>query len=149
ETIEAEPVLVPDARTDEGLEGLQPTILGEGIGALAFFPLLQPSRLLGTFMAYHDTPHQFTDTEIMLGRVIAGHVAFAVERKRAEDTQGRLAAIVESSNDAIVSKDLQGIIQTWNPGAARLFGYSATEAIGRSITMLIPPESIDEETDIL
>src|SRR5262245_55816626 len=149
ETIEAEPVLVPDARTDEGLEGLQPTILGEGIGALAFFPLLQPSRLLGKFMAYHDTPHQFTDTEIMLGRVIAGHVAFAVERKGAEDTQGRLGAIVESSNDAIVSKDLQGIIQTWNPGATRLFGYSATEAIGRSITMLIPPESIDEETDIL
>ena len=67
----------------------------------------------------------------------------------ADETQGRLGAIVESSNDAIVSKDLQGIIQTWNPGAERLFGYSAAEAIGRSITMLIPPESVDEETHIL
>jgi PAS domain S-box-containing protein len=148
-TTEAEPVLVPDVQSSEGLDVLRPTIVAEGIGALAFFPLRQPSRLLGKFMVYYDAEHQFTDTQVMLGRVIAGHVAFAVERKRADHTQGRLAAIVESSNDAIISKDLQGIIQTWNPTAVRLFGYSADEAIGRSITMLIPPEFVEEETDIL
>jgi PAS domain S-box-containing protein len=146
---EPEPILVPDARTEESLEVLRPTIAAEGIGALAFFPLLQPGALVGTFIAYFDAGHEFTETEIMLGRVIAGHVAFAVERKRTEETQGRLGAIVESSNDAIVSKDLHGIIQTWNPGAVRLFGYSEAEAVGRSITMLIPPESIDEEATIL
>ncbi|MET0164021.1 MAG: ATP-binding protein [Vicinamibacterales bacterium] len=148
-TTDPEPILVPDVRTDESLKSLRSTILAEGIAALAFFPLLHPTRLLGKFMAYYDTPHRFTEAEIMAGRIIAGDVAFAVERKWADETQGRLGAIVASSNDAIVSKDLQGIIQTWNPAAERLFGYSAAEAIGRSITMLIPPESVDEETHIL
>ncbi len=61
----------------------------------------------------------------------------------------RLAAIVESSDDAIVSKNLDGIITSWNKGAARLFGYTAEDAIGKSITMLIPPDRLDEEPDIL
>jgi PAS domain S-box-containing protein len=56
-----------------------------------------------------------------------------------------LAAIVETSDDAIVSKSLHGIIQTWNAGAERLFGYSATEAIGRHISLIIPPERLNEE----
>lgn len=71
------------------------------------------------------------------------------DRKRAEDTQARLAAIVESSDDAIVSKTLDGIILSWNGGAERLFGYSAREAIGSPITLIIPPESRSEEMMIL
>jgi PAS domain S-box-containing protein len=71
------------------------------------------------------------------------------ERKRAEEAQARLAAIVESSEDAIVSKTLDGIILSWNAGAERLFGYAAHEAIGRSITLIIPPERQDEEHEIL
>ena len=61
----------------------------------------------------------------------------------------RLGAIVESSSDAIVSKDLDGIIGTWNAGAERLFGYAAEEVIGRSISILIPPDRLDEEPEIL
>jgi PAS domain S-box-containing protein len=60
-----------------------------------------------------------------------------------------LAAIVESSDDAIVSKTLEGIIQSWNAGAARIFGYTAAEAIGQPITIIIPPELRDEERRIL
>lgn len=71
------------------------------------------------------------------------------ERKRAEQSLARLAAIVESSDDAIVSKNLNGIIQTWNAGAERLFGYRAEEVIGRPITLLLPPERIHEEDLIL
>jgi PAS domain S-box-containing protein len=64
-------------------------------------------------------------------------------------SQQRLAAIVQSSDDAIVGKDLDGIIQTWNPGAERLFLYTAAEAIGKPITIVIPPERIHEEQHVL
>jgi PAS domain S-box-containing protein len=69
--------------------------------------------------------------------------------RRVAETQSRLAAIVESSHDAIISKTLTGRIVSWNPEATRLFGYEASEAIGQPITMLIPPERLSEETTIL
>src|SRR5262249_44578056 len=59
------------------------------------------------------------------------------------------AAIIESSDDAIISKDLNGVITSWNQGARRIFGYTAAEAIGRPVTMLMPPERYDEEPGIL
>jgi PAS domain S-box-containing protein len=71
------------------------------------------------------------------------------ERKRTELARAHLAAIVESSDDAIISKTLQSIILSWNRGAERIFKYSAEEAIGRPITMLLPPERQDEEQLIL
>jgi PAS domain S-box-containing protein len=71
------------------------------------------------------------------------------ERKRAEQDQAQLAAIVESSDDAIVSMTLDGIILSWNAGAECLFGYTADEIVGQSITLIIPPERLDEERDIL
>jgi two-component system, chemotaxis family, CheB/CheR fusion protein len=70
-------------------------------------------------------------------------------RKQAAEAQARLAAIVASSDDAIVSKDLNGVITSWNGGAERLFGYTAEEAVGQPITLLIPPERFDEEGVIL
>jgi PAS domain S-box-containing protein len=71
------------------------------------------------------------------------------DHKRAEIDKQLLAAIVESSDDAIASKDLNGVITSWNAGAERLFGYSAAEAIGQPVTMLIPPDRRDEEARIL
>ena len=71
------------------------------------------------------------------------------DRKRAEEVGQRLVAIVESSDDAILSKNLDGIIASWNRGAERLFGYTADEIVGKSVTMLIPAERIDEEPEIL
>jgi PAS domain S-box-containing protein len=61
----------------------------------------------------------------------------------------QLAAIVASSTDAIVSLDLQGVVQSWNGAAERMLGYSAAEMIGRSITVIIPPERVGEEQDVL
>jgi PAS domain S-box-containing protein len=63
--------------------------------------------------------------------------------------QARLAAIVESSDDAIVSKTLEGVIQTWNKGAERIFGWTSDEVVGKLITVIIPPDRLDEEPEIL
>jgi two-component system, chemotaxis family, CheB/CheR fusion protein len=71
------------------------------------------------------------------------------KRSEADRDLARMALIVECSDDAIIAKNLDGVIQTWNRGAERLFGYTAKEAVGHSITMLMPPERIDEEAVIL
>jgi PAS domain S-box-containing protein len=70
-------------------------------------------------------------------------------RLKADKATGLLAAIVDSSDDAIVSKTLEGVITSWNAGAERLFGYTAKEAIGQHISMIIPRDRLDEETTIL
>ena len=86
----------------------------------------------------------------------AGNVVGAVnmlvdltERSQAEQVRQLLASIVECSDDAIVSKDLNGKIVSWNPGAERLFGYTADEVVGKSVTRLFPADLVDEECAIL
>lgn len=71
------------------------------------------------------------------------------EKKRAEELQRRFAAIVESSDDAIISKDLNGVIQSWNRGAEQMFGYLAGEVIGKPVTILMPEGRVNEEPYIL
>ncbi len=73
----------------------------------------------------------------------------APERKAAEEVRSRLAAIVEGSDDAIVAKDLNGIITNWNSSAERIFGYTENEVLGKPITIIIPPELHAQEADIL
>ena len=68
-----------------------------------------------------------------------GTMMDVTERKRGEQATRLLAAVVESSHDAIVSKDLDGIITSWNKAAERLFGYAAEEAVGQNILLIIPP----------
>jgi len=81
--------------------------------------------------------------------VFTGFARDITERRRAETTRALLAGIVESSDDAIFSKTLDGVVTSWNAGAERLFGYRAAEMIGRSVTILNPPENTDEEPHIL
>src|SRR5262249_23632594 len=69
--------------------------------------------------------------------------------KRAEQASQQLAAIVQFADDAIIGKDLNGIVTSWNPAAERIFGYQAGEIVGRSILLIIPPELREQEPGIL
>jgi PAS domain S-box-containing protein len=81
--------------------------------------------------------------------VIQCNIRDITQRKQAEKTKVRLAAIVESSDDAIIGKDLNNIITSWNKGAEMIFGYSADETVGRSVALLVPADRLEEEKDTL
>jgi PAS domain S-box-containing protein len=83
------------------------------------------------------------------GVLVTSAIRDITDRKLMDEARFRLAAIVESSDDAIISKDLDGVITSWNAGAQRIFGYSEKEAVGQPITILIPPDLWDEENKIL
>jgi PAS domain S-box-containing protein len=97
------------------------------------------------------TVERFSKLQILDGRPVGRVWSFrdVTEGKRAVELQLRMAAVVESSDDAIVSKTLDGIITTWNAGAERMFGYLADEVLGRHITILFPPDRVQEEAIIL
>ena len=81
--------------------------------------------------------------------LIALLLALSLLLAREHEARTRLVAIVDSSNDAIIGKSLEGIVESWNPGAARLYGYSAAEVIGRHISLLAPPDRVDEPDRII
>jgi PAS domain S-box-containing protein len=81
--------------------------------------------------------------------LIVGLLISRSRRRRAEEVRNRLAAIVEFSEDAILTKDLNGRITAWNEGATKMYGYSAAEVIGKSISILTPPDLQDEPSEIL
>ncbi|PZR28503.1 MAG: hypothetical protein DI535_06380 [Citrobacter freundii] len=102
----------------------------------------------GTLRVVIDHPQLFQADN---GEIAGGLnvVIDITERKLAEKNTARLAAIIHSTDDAIISKNLEGIITSWNPAAEKLFGYTEDEMIGTPITRLFPPERIDEEPVIL
>lgn len=102
----------------------------------------------GTRVPFIAYPTPLFDAEgLMIGAV--NMLVDVSERKRAEEIAQRLAAIVESSDDAIMTKDLNGIIATWNKGAERVFGYTAEEIVGKPVLVLIPEDQHGEEPVIL
>jgi PAS domain S-box-containing protein len=150
------PVCIEDVALSDLSEPLKQTILGESIQAAVFTPIMLDGRIAGKFMAYHGAPHSFTESELETALTLARLLGFSLARLASEEARRvaerdaqHLAALVESSSDAIISKDLDGIIQTWNDAARRLFGYDRDDVIGKPITLLIPPDRQDEEPQIL
>jgi PAS domain S-box-containing protein len=114
-------------------------------------------EVLGGLFFGHSEPGVFTGSSERLAEGIAAHAALAIDNARLfqrAEQQARssmlLASIVDTSDDAIISKDLNGVITSWNKSAERLFGYTANESIGQTVaSLLIPADRQDEEPDML
>lgn len=87
--------------------------------------------------------------ETEAGVSVSSTIRDVSERRKAEELRSQLAAIVDSSDDAIIGKTLDGVIRTWNGGAERLFGYRAEEVVGKPVAILLPPGRLGEEPEIL
>ncbi|HWY40646.1 MAG TPA: PAS domain S-box protein [Chthoniobacterales bacterium] len=142
-------------------------MVGKTVGELSPFKDIESNKvLLGRlqrdgYVRYEDLPLEtrngdhvaveFVSNVYQAGdkKVIQCNIRDITERKQAELASIRLAAIIESSDDAIIGKDLNGVITSWNKGAEQIFGYSATEMIGTSIMRLIPADRQDEANQIL
>jgi PAS domain S-box-containing protein len=126
------PITVEDVREDPSMTSLLPVILGEGIVALAFVPVVYGGKLLGKFMLYFDRPHRFTRPEMLLAETVARHVAFAVARKREGEKLALYREIFERSIDGIAIVDERGAYLEQNAAHQELLGYDDAELAGRT-----------------
>ena len=136
--------IIPPERLAEEREILDRIRRGERIEHFETVRLARDGRHLELSLTI--SPVRAATGEIIGASKVARQIT---ERKNSERIQAQLAAIVESSDDAIVSKTLDGVIQSWNTAAVRIFGYTAEEAIGQRITLIIPDDLQSEERGII
>jgi PAS domain S-box-containing protein len=145
-------IVVPDVEICDFIVGnpVHRHLRSCNIRAAQSTPLIaRDGSLIGMITTHWRNPHQPPESRLRLVDLIARQAADLIERTRNEGKLRLLAAIVESTDDAVVTKNLDGIITSWNRGAERIFGYLAEEIIGKSITVLIPSERQDEEPAII
>src|SRR5881296_4308012 len=119
--------------------------------------LLSGIAIWGTLSGFGPFARETQNESLLLLQAFMGVTAImalalaagVTEQTRAEETRAYLAAIVDSSEDAIIGKTLEGIVVSWNRGAERIFGYTAEEVLGQPITALIPPDRSDEEPKVI
>ncbi len=130
---EPQPVLVEDVAAAELEPELERAVRREGIAALAFVPLVRGGRLLGQFMLYHDTPHEWTPREVLLSRTIANHLASVTERTRAQealhDSRDQLATILRTVEEGITLTTAEGRLLFANEAAAGQFGKASVDEL--------------------
>ena len=137
-------MLFPAHKQDDEIESLKRVWSGEYVSH--FETELASSNGTVVDVSMTISPIRNESGEVIGASKIARDIR---DRRTAELAQFRLAAIIQSSDDAIISKDLNGIVTSWNPAAERLFGYTSEEMIGQSITRVIPPDRMSEETYVL
>jgi PAS domain S-box-containing protein len=121
-------------------------VLEEGL----LVPFYIKGEAVGTIWAVaHDTSRRFDAEDLRILTSLSTFAAAAYQTFLSLSASQRTASIVESSDDAIVSKDLNGVINSWNKGAERTFGYTTEEVVGKPVTILIPPDRHHEESTIL
>lgn len=138
------PILVPDATLDASLFDLRPVILGEGIRALGFIPLIYSGRLLGKFMVYFNEVHHFSEQEIQLLQTISREVAFALGEKKIElalrKSEQQYRAVVDNTREVIFQADTNGNWTFLNPAWTEILGFSREESLGRACHSFVYPE---------
>ncbi len=137
-------MLFPPDRRDEEIATLKRVWQGQDISHFETVVAAKDGSLIDVSLTI--SPILNTSGQVIGASIIVRDIR---ERTMAELAQLRLAAIVQSSDDPIISKDLNGIVTSWNPAAERVFGYSAKEIVGRSITVIIPASRLDEEKYVL
>ncbi len=141
---------VPDASLDPRFADNPLVAIDPNIRFYAGVPLItDDGYALGTLCVIDRQPRDLTEQQIRQLEALSRLVISQFELRLKEEAFRLLASVVESSNDAIITKTLEGIITSWNPAAEKLFGYSEAEAIGHPISILFPPDRLDEEPQIL
>ncbi|MDX2168987.1 MAG: PAS domain S-box protein [Deltaproteobacteria bacterium] len=138
------PVVIEDLASETRF-AVSPVLRNHAVVSGAAVPIRGEARPFGVLAVYARRAMEFHADDLRFLEVVANTVAVAAERQRAE-RQGRfLAAIVESSDDAIIGQTLDGTVVSWNSAAERLYGYRAAERIGRGLADLTPPDRRGEE----
>jgi|GEM_PF-2319933 len=150
------PYICNDYFNDPATELWREAAAEQGFRAAAYFPIYQKGMVSGLLNLFAGAPGHFRDLDVQLFEQTASDISFALDRyaqdesrHQAEDAARLLASIAESISDAIISESVDGIIQVWNEAAERMYGYTAEEAIGKSIFMLVPAGRIAETKKLL
>jgi PAS domain S-box-containing protein len=149
DTVDPQPVVVADIEQEESLRAFGDTFRAEGIRALGFIPLLSRGRLIGKFMVYFDRPHALDEEEIRLARTLAGHVAFAVERKRDEEKLALYREIFAHSSEAVAILDATGEYVEQNAAHRSLLGYENEELTGQTPALHLGQEGFRDVLRVL
>lgn len=148
---------IQDFATEPRAAPWRDSALQRGYRSSIVLPLKdENATTFGVLNIYSKEPNAFTPDEMRLLEELAGDLAFGImvlrtrtERQQAEEKIAHLAAIVESSDDAIIGKSLDGRIVSWNKGAQRVYGYTADEILGKPIAILVPADKQSELSDIM
>jgi PAS domain S-box-containing protein len=143
-----EPAWIEDVLADDNFPRAPFAALAGAHGAIGF-PIRSRPRITGVLEFFSQSIRQPDPDLIQLFDSVGTQIGQFIERREADEVRDRLAAIVSSSDDAIVSKTLDGVITSWNRGAEDIFGFTAKDAVGRHITLIVPADRYSEENDVL